>query len=180
MLCYGRFPRGVATSTDSGETFGGLRFASDTSGGVSCLAALLAPPLSAPPLRAPPTNVTLYFSHPASNSRKRGVMLASRDLAHSWTEVRRPQTKASNRGTLQTLSMIERPAVYPALRAQVTSATPEAVDAPFAYSSLSWLGAAARAGGAPLGLTYETGDEGCEAAAPACRIVFRSFAAPQL
>ena len=52
----------------------------------------------------------------------------------------------------------------------VSAATPDNIDQMFAYSNLNAL-----PGGA-VGLTFETGDAGCNAAASACRICYRSFA----
>jgi hypothetical protein len=45
----------------------------------------------------------------------------------------------------------------------------------FAYSNLNSLPAEDSAS-PQVGLTYETGDPGCEAVASACKIVYRTFA----
>ena len=57
---------------------------------------------------------------------------------------------------------------------EVTSATPEQPNAMYAYSNLNVL---PEEGFDKLsvGLTYETGDTGCEASAAACKIVYRTF-----
>ena len=78
----GSYDRGVALSTDAGETFGAVRFADDASSGVSCLASLIALPLTPTTPKA-----TLLFSHPAAKNRSGGVLLRSVDGAASWTKV---------------------------------------------------------------------------------------------
>ena len=51
----------------------------------------------------------------------------------------------------------------------VSAATPDNIDQMFAYSNLNALP------GGSVGLTFETGDAGCTAAASACRISYRTF-----
>ena len=57
---------------------------------------------------------------------------------------------------------------------EVQSSTPEEPNAMYAYSNLNML-PAEDSDKLSVGLTYETGDTGCEASAAACKIVYRTF-----
>ena len=57
---------------------------------------------------------------------------------------------------------------------EVQSSTPEQPNAMYAYSNLNML-PAEDSDKLSIGLTYETGDTGCEASAAACKIVYRTF-----
>ena len=156
----GSYERGVALSTDAGETFGAVRFADDASSGVSCLASLIALPLTPTTPKA-----TLLFSHPAAKNRSGGVLLRSVDGAASWTKVgtATPDNPSANFG-------------YSSLSLLPGHGQPQ---------QHGWEGrdratatAAATAATVSVGLTYETGGSSCTSSTSACRIMYRNLTVP--
>lgn len=143
-------PRGIAWSYDDGTTFTSVRIADDLTAGITCLASIRSLERQHSGNSADTRGTTgssLLFSHPSSGTnRSAGVLLRSENDAESW---------------------------------QIVSfATPEQPGANFGYSNLNALPKEVASDSVtPLastptlvGVTYETGDPGCEAPPPLARL----------
>jgi hypothetical protein len=195
------FPRGLATSYDGGKSWKGLKFVHDTSSSTSCLASLLAVPAKQPAKKQSSTNnlsaisgnlqrpsqqrlsrqrlssQRLFFSHPAQKNRSQGVVLTSDDGAATWQLLASatPEQPSAMFAYSSLTALLEPVVTRPFARATKNKDGAAETEVTEAQNTLLHTGYRDESSkdNVMLGLTYETGDNGCTAAASACRIMFR-------
>jgi sialidase-1 len=141
--------RGLAWSYDYGVTWTDMRFATDLSAGTGCLASILGVAGDGMEKR---NSSSLVFSHPAGTNR----------------------THKSGRNAGVLLRSDDNAETWHQVAAVGTA------QAMFGYSNLNALPDSKQQQQQQLkvGLTYETGDAGCQAKADACKIVYETFEVP--